>query len=223
MQSLGITATPTFAGLTLTGFTISGGLITKYGNVVPVLGSILKGNGSAFVAGEPIENQNAILQPVGICPPINQTDVRAVGADTTYCIYVGRIPSAITTIDVMYKVTTAGITIAYAEVAIFKGAVAFGAGTSLSRVGFTDVSAVVNSTGVKKTTVSLSGVVVGDDLWLAFSSSATTEVVLRGCPADELQQGGFQSVAGRASTQSIPVTVARLSGTSLLPWMTAKW
>ena len=89
MQSLGITATPTFAGLTLTGFTISGGLITKYGNVVPVLGSILKGNGSAFVAGEPIENQNAILQPVGICPPINQTDVRAVGADTTYCIYVG--------------------------------------------------------------------------------------------------------------------------------------
>lgn len=170
------------------------------------------------------EAQNAVLQPVGVCPPINATTAFVMTDTFVFFVYIGRIPQAITTIDVMYKVTTAGVAIDFAEVGIFKGAVVFNGNASLSRLGFTSVSGVVNSTGIKKTTVALSGVTAGDDLWAAIGSqTTTTPPQIRGTVADELQLGVFQNKGGQLSTLSTPVTTNISAGTAVIPWLVAKW
>lgn len=199
------------------------GRIIRYDNVIPLFGKHLIGNGVFFSAEYPGEAQNSILQPVGICPPINATSVRSVSGAVSLFVYVGRIPSPISTIDVLYKVTTAGVTPVWAEIGIFKGAVVFNGNASLARLGYTDISGVETSTGVKRTTVALSGVAVGDDLWIAIGGDWSTNPEIRATVADEIQQGVSQLFSGRISTMPDPSTTTLASSTALTPWLIAKW
>jgi hypothetical protein len=244
MQALGVTASPTFTGLKLTGF------ILTYGSTAPIpVGKILIGDGTKFIfsamtwpttagvigqkvasdgtnfiVADPTEGQNNIMQPVSICPPINASSTLTLTSNSGFFVYIGRIPKAITTIDIMYDITTALTSPIWAEVAVFKGPVVYNGAASLSRLGFTNVVSIINSTGIKKTTISLTGVSIGDDLWLAIGNQNTgTTPIMRATVADELQQGVYQTVTGQLSTQATPVTTTLAAGNALVPWMTAKW
>lgn len=162
------------------------------------------------------DQENALLQPVGL-NPANLTAVTALATNTSQLLYLGRMGKAKTTCDVLVNVTTAVATsIIWAEIAIFKGVPVLNGNASLSRVGFADVTGTFNSTGIKKTTVALSGVSAGDDLWVAYGSQATTPFQLRGMLADNIQSGVFQTYAGRPSTAAIPQATV-LAGAAVVP------
>lgn len=107
--------------------------------------------------------------------------------------------------------------ITWNEVGIFKGAPAFNGNATLTRLGSANKPA---GTGVKKTSIT-AAVAVGDHLWAAWGSQATTVAQERATLADELQIGTIQSVAGRISTVTSPTAWAVVA-TSLLPaWIVA--
>lgn len=144
----------------------------------------------------------------------------AVSAGTTnisYFVYMGKAPYSLTTCNLITKVTTAAVTITWAELGVFTGTFVENGNATLTRRGFTDVSATHNSLGTKTTTVALSGISPGDDLWVAWGSQASTPYVLRGGIADEMQRGVFQfASATRISTVAASTTMT-LQGTTIIP------
>lgn len=148
----------------------------------------------------------------------NLTAVTALVTNTSYFLYLGH-HAAVTSVDIVYRITTLAATITWAEVGIFKGTPVANGAASLTRLGFTDVSGVVNSAGIKKTTVTLSGY-GGEraDLWVAFGCQATVVMVMRGMLADDIQTGCVQQFSGRISTMSNPSTTSLSSATLVPPW-----
>lgn len=166
-----------------------------------------------------VGTHNSILFPVGLGEPINTTAATAFVSATSYFSYLGRLGSAITTIDLLVKVTTAVATITWAEVAVFKGTPVLNGNASLTRCGFTNVATTFNSLGVKKTTVSLSGLAAGDDIWACLGSQATTPYQVRGLFADELQTGVVQSAAVRPSLAASPQATTLVAAALVPAWV----
>lgn len=164
---------------------------------------------------------NGLLKPP-FFDAANLTAVTAFATNTSYFVYLGRVSRPVTTLDLRANVTTQGATITWAELGIMTGAPVLGGNASLTRRGFTSVAATYNSTGRKNTTIALTGVSAGDELWAAFGSQATTPYQVRGGLADDLQSGFYASVAGRISTLGSPVTVTLGSATLVPPWCSAK-
>jgi hypothetical protein len=151
---------------------------------------------------------------------VSVTAVTAETTNTSRFLYLGRVKRAITSVQVRYRVTTLAATITWAEMGIFTSTTPpnYGSTASLSRVGFTDISGTITTTGLKSTTVNVSGVNVGDHLWVAWGCQATTLPVYRAALADDLQSGGFQTFAGRISTMAVPTTTALASNTLAPMW-----
>jgi hypothetical protein len=164
---------------------------------------------------------DTIMSPVGL-NPANLTAVTAQATNTSYFLYCGRLNAAITTADVRFRVTTLAATITWAEIGIFTGTPVVGGNPSLTRRGFTNVAAVVNTTGLKTVTVALSGVSAGDDIWIAYGSQATTPFQARGTLADDLQSGVFCTFAGRISTMATPATATIAAATLVPAWARLK-
>jgi hypothetical protein len=168
-----------------------------------------------------VNAQNAVLQPVGLYAA-SLAAVTALATGQSYFVYLGRVPVALTTLDLLLKVTTGGATITWAEVAIFKGAPVLNGNASLTRLGFANVAAVVNTTGVKKVTVALAGGAAGDDLWVCVGAAATTMPQFRGLLADELQGGTFQVATVRPSLATAPQAVTLAGAAVVPPWCLAR-
>ncbi len=145
----------------------------------------------------------------------NLTATTSLANNGTMFIYAGRAAKAYTSCDLRTNVTTAfiaGTGSPWAEVGIFEGALpGFGNNASITaRSGTTDVSTTFNSTGLKTTTVSVSGIAQGDDLWVAYAASqgtGGTRYQVRGDLADDLQLGTLQTATStRPSTVGLPVS-----------------
>lgn len=136
----------------------------------------------------------------------NLTGTKTITSGSTFAVYVGKAPRAVTSGkvgDIRWRVTTAAATITWAEVAIAKGSINVGGNPTLTAVGFADVSGVINSTGQKTTSVNLSAgqaVAEGDDIWVLIGNQATTAGIVRAQSiADDLQVGLQASLATRPS------------------------
>jgi hypothetical protein len=108
-------------------------------------------------------------------------EARTITTQTVVGLWMGKAPEFLTSVTMRYRVTTAAATITWAEAALATGEPAIG-GPTLNVVGTTDVSAVVNSLGIKSTTISLTAgqaVFEGDDLWLLLGNVATTAMGIR--------------------------------------------
>lgn len=167
-------------------------------------------------------DDDALLTPIGLSMG-NLTDVTVTVSATSYFLYLGRTLRKITTATFLTEVTTLWATGlgAWAEVGLFTGDVVANGAASLSRVGSTDVTAIFNTTGIKAVTISLSGVSVGDALWLAYGSTGGiggAMFELRGMLADRIRSGGFQSTLDRISTMSVPRTMTLESTTRVPAW-----
>jgi hypothetical protein len=171
------------------------------------------------IAGAPT---TSLLTPFWV-QQANITTVTAIPTGITGFLYIGKATTALTTFELLCRVATAAATITWAEVGIFTGDFPeTRAGTSLSRRGYVDVSAIFNSTGLKAVTITASGITAGDDLWLAYGSSATTPFQLRGGLADEIQTGAFQSASGRPSTFAVPTTPGIVDTASIPAWLAVR-
>lgn len=152
----------------------------------------------------------------------NLTDLYVTVAGTAIAVWLGTASWKSTSVALRYRVTTAAATITYAEVGIFSGAVNLGGNPTLTRLGYADVSAVVNSTGIKSTAVTLSTACnPGDNLWAVFGNDATTPMQLRAGLADDIQTGICATLAARPSTATSPTAWTIAGATVALPWVTA--
>lgn len=146
-----------------------------------------------------------IRMPEGFGAP-NATTNLSLTNGTSHCVYLGASDRAYSSVRLQYQVTSSalGATIAWAELAIYKGNPTIGSGTTMTRLGFTDTSGVWNTTGNKTTTVNTSNMAINDELWAVFapSSSNVSPMQLRAGAADNIGTGFFQTVATQPSTNS---------------------
>lgn len=165
-------------------------------------GKVLSSNGTTWISNDP-NFQDAVLAPRGLYAA-NNVDVTSTVSGVSYFEYVGKLGIAATTCDILQNVTAGAATITWAEVAIFKGGITLNGNASLTRLGYADVSGTYNTTGIKKTTVNLSGGTVGDNIWIVYGSNASGPFQVRALLADDLQTGVFQSTSVRPSLASSP-------------------
>ncbi|HEV2601810.1 MAG TPA: hypothetical protein VGT41_05980 [Candidatus Babeliales bacterium] len=181
-------------------------------------GNVLASNGTTWVSTLPA---NLVLYSTQGLYPANLTTVTALTTGVSYFQYMGVAPKAYTTCTVLQNVTTAAATITWAEVAVFKGNPVLNGAASLTRLGSANVAATYNSIGRKSTAVTVAAV-TGDNLWVAFGSSATTPFQVRGMLADDLQSGVFQTATIQPSLAASPQATV-LGGATVVPaWVSMR-
>ncbi len=172
----------------------------------------------------PVNSPNATSVLVSpLFATANLTSVRSITSTNSYAVYLGKAPRSITSANVRYRVTTAAVTITWAEIALATGSINVGGNPTLTIRGYADVSGVVTATGQFTTSVSVSSgqaINEGDDLWVMYGNNASTVTVLRAQSiADDLQVGVFAYLSMRPSTN---VGVANAftieSATATSPW-----
>jgi len=209
---------------------------TEYGIIVMTLKA---GESLEFVDGrgfrhfspngiEIVSSANLAAVPSVLMNPAfasaNLTSVRTTTSAVAYAVYMGRAPRSLTTVKLRLRVTTAAATITWAEVAIATGSINIGGNPTLTVRGYTDVSAVVNSTGLKSIDIAVStgqAINEGDDLWAIYGAQATTVLVVRAQSiADDLQVGLQASLSNRPST-NVGVTQSYTveSATTTAAWL----
>lgn len=145
------------------------------------------------------------------------TGTSAALGTTTYCVYLGKSPVRANQIIVNYILTTAAVTVTWAEMAIYKGVPVIGSGTTLTRAGFIDVSVVwTNITGqtIKNAAIPVTGVDAGDDIWLVVGNSASTSGQLRVFTVADNIGAGFIQTAG-SSRPSLSSSLSTSVSTTL--------
>jgi len=142
-----------------------------------------------------------------------------------FCVYLGRADRIYSSIKVQYQTTTAlTATIAWAELAIYKGTPTWSGGSvtgsSLTRLGYTDTSGVWNGAlGNKTTSVTVSGMVTGDDLYAVFSNSTSGTVTsFRAGLPDYLGSGAYQTVSNKQPSANTTLTGVVDASTAMI-WL----
>lgn len=121
------------------------------------------------------------------------------GTPTSTIVYfanLGKAERSYTSIDIAYNVTAIFSALTWAELAIYSGPRQPGDGhMPFIRRGFTDISGVITSTGVKKTTISVSGISTGELITLAFGFVGTAGSLRQlGLTAIDLADTTFGSI-----------------------------
>lgn len=161
-------------------------------------------------------------EPVGHYADSNST----AAADTdgvTFFVYMGRTMRQHATVVANTRILTAyapGIGgNPWAEIGIFTGPFVFNAATSLTRLGYTDVSGSVTSTGIKRDTITITPIPTNTPIWFAWGQNIEfggTRYDIAGTLRPQLQEGILQWIAGQPSALSVPVSTT-LGATGLRP------
>lgn len=154
----------------------------------------------------------------------NATSTKTITSGSTFALYMGKAPRALTQVLMRSRVTTAMATITWGEVAVATGVPVLNGNPTLTAVGFLDVSAVFNGTGTFNTTIPVSAgqyINEGDDIWILIGNSATTACVMRAQSIADDVQGGFQASATfRPSTNiGTPTSFTVETNTALAAWV----
>lgn len=154
----------------------------------------------------------------------NLTTVTAFATTVCHCYYMGVAPYLSTGVNLLANITTGVATITWAEIAIYTGTPTLNANCpNLTRLGWTSVAAIYNSTGRKNTAITLTTPSQpGDNLWVVMGCVATTPFQIRGGLADDIQMGVFQTLTARPSLTAGP-TAGTLAGAAVVPgWVAIK-
>ena len=146
----------------------------------------------------------------------NASVASTYNTNNVYTVWLGKAAKSYTQINVVYRVTTASATITYCELAIYTGKVMIsGAHNCNLRAGYTDCSAVWNTTGQKNTAITTTGINAGDDLFLVISNSSTTQPAFRSWTNDDISTNVFNS-ANKIQPSLTPSFVAGTAGNSII-------
>jgi hypothetical protein len=154
----------------------------------------------------------------------NLTSTKATVSTNTYACYVGKVPRALTAAQLRFRVTTAAAAITWAEAALAKGPINLGGNPTLTVVGYTSLTGVVNGIGLKSVMISVNAgqsLSEGDDLWVLLGNQAITPMVLRAqSVADDLQVGTQAVLATQPSLNVGSAEVYTVeSATTLAFWL----
>jgi hypothetical protein len=146
------------------------------------------------------------------------TGTKTISTLSSFAVYVGKAPRALTSAILRCRVTTAMATITWGEVALAVGSINVGSDPTLTVVGYTDVSGQFNSLGQKSVTINVAAgqaINEGDDLWVLIGNQATTACIVRSQSiADDIQVGLQASFAVRPSTIVGTPTAFTIEGAS---------
>lgn len=162
----------------------------------------------------------AVYQNVGF-NAANITGTRTITSTNTMAQYLGKAEYAYTSCQLRYRITTAAATITWAEVAIASGTFNLGGNQTLTTRGFTDVSGSINSTGLKQTTVALTGVTAGMDLYALIGNQAVTAAVVRAGLGDDITTGFASAAVARPSTMAGGTTFTLAANSDSMIWWAA--
>lgn len=167
------------------------------------------------------------MQQPAIWTNATRSAVRAVTDLNTLWVYMGKAPRAITSSVLMrYRITTAAVTFVWAEAAVATGTPQIGVNPTLSVKGFADVSAVINSLGLKSTTINLSAgqtINEGDDVWLGLGNDVTTPAQVGAGGADDLEMGTSAIGAFRPSLIVGTPTAFTVDTSGAVPLFGVNW
>lgn len=118
-------------------------------------------------------------------------------------IYFGQATAAWTSILVYYKINVAASAgqVTWAEAAVMTGTPVFGAGTTLTTLGFNDISANAVLLGVHSASISFSAVAIGTPIWIVFGCVLTAGSLQLDSNAPDRQQTGYNVIATSAATR----------------------
>lgn len=154
----------------------------------------------------------------------NTTTARTITSTSTVAQYLGRAEFGYTSCKLRYRTTTAAGTVTWAEAAIASGTFNLGGNQTLTTRGYADTSGTyAESTGVKETTITLTGVKAGQDLYALFGNQAGTAVGLRAGLADNLTSGFVSSATARPSTMSADTTFTLGADTDAMLWVSCSF
>ena len=160
-------------------------------------------NGLPYCVQTTLQPQPSMMWPHWIST-VGLAGTKSITTTSTFAVYLGRAPFSLSGVRILCKVTTAAATITWAEFGLAKGRLVFNGSPTLTPIGYTDVSTIVNSTGVKNIPIALSGtnyIQAHDDLWLLVGNQATTALVLMAPTlTDNTSMGFFASATTRPST-----------------------
>ena len=168
---------------------------------------------------------SSLLVPPGLHADTTTTKTSSANNRLQF-VYVGKAGKALTTTVVICEVATAytltgGEASPWARIGVYTGQFADASSLTLTLRGSTDVTSTFNSTGRKTTTVALTGISEGDDLWIMWGSETLgINYELRALLPDVVRQGVVQ----RANTtgdhiEQDPATTLLESGTFNPPWI----
>jgi len=186
-------------------------------------------------------NKNGILKTFNLS--IGSSSVKATNLNVTtavsttqtsgtdFAYYLGKADRNFNVVVVQIRVGTAAATITWAEAAIYKGRPSIGAGITLTRCGWVDVSQGssygVNSLLNKTISIPInensgdSPIFAGDDIWFVYGNVASTPASLQTTGiGDQIDSGFVLTVTGslRPSTNST-LTMTVPSGLATLHMM----
>jgi hypothetical protein len=188
----------------------------RYADYIPPGGSLIVGESKSVNA--PASVSDKFMLPMGFLAA-NLTAALTTVSNASYFQYMGRTARRFTQATLRYRISTAAVTVTWAEVAIFVGTPVLGGNPSLTRRGFTNVASVVTSLGQKSTVIAAT-VEAGEDVWAVYGGQSTTVMQLRAGLADDLQTGVYCSQATtRPSTCAIPFTPTLAGATGVLAWL----
>ena len=159
--------------------------------------------------------------------PVNVTDILTCASGTDYGFYLGKADRPYSNIKVRYNVVGNPTPTTYAEIAIYKTFIKLASATTVvDFCGFADVSAVINTTGNKTTTINVTGITENDDLFVVFGTVHTGTFTLRSGIPDVISTGSVGSVAGslRPSTNtSLTLTTSAAINHAWVAWQGSQW
>ncbi len=154
---------------------------------------------------------------------VNASTTKTLTSTSTFGYYLGRADRSVTSINVTYRITTAAVTVTWAEVAIATGIPVLGGNPNLTTRGFTSTAGTWVSTGVKVTNVVTTGIAPGADLWVLFGNNSSTAAVVRAGIADDITAGYQVTATVRPSTMGA-ATAFTLEANTVAPiWWGAQF
>lgn len=179
-------------------------------------------------------------RPDFLRPSIDAANLTATitgsGSNTGLGAYLGTCPRRSVSIDVLFRVTTAGVTIGAggAEIGIYRGVPFAASGNGviattqsiqMELLGTASLATVVTSLGIKKVNIPLTiAANPGDELYVVIHTQFTTKPVYRGALADDLTSGLFvtSSFNGTFAAFQGQAWLLAIQGAAIVPpWIAA--
>jgi hypothetical protein len=138
----------------------------------------------------------------------------ALTSATSYATYLATAERAYANASVNVKVTQSPSGSVVSEIAILKGSVVVAGNPSLTLVNYLDVSSIIISNAMQTLSISLSGIVAGDQLWVCIYASWVSLALgmMNLNYTGDVVTGFFASAAStRPSTMAAPTTFTAIN------------
>jgi len=203
----------------LRGFAVAVGeyvICARLGSEIVILGALQNTLPESLITEAPVTND--WMPTLRTMQGLSDYDVNINHTSTqSKAHYIGRATAEYTNVQVALNIPTGGSGFTWAEVAVGTSPDCdINTDAAITTRGYTSVTTPFGSNGQKSIAVTVSGINVGDHLWVIIGAQATSMPQFAGRGSDFTRAGSMQIATARPSTWSPPQTFSA-SSTSVAP------